>query len=315
MFNKVVKIFILFLLSTQVIAFAQTNQINADKSRILKLYNNYLRSIHLDQLMSATDFSFKDEFSQNSASGNLILSSVYVLTLRPNADFTNPIEFAATWDNMVSLLKNKTDIYSQLFFKLADYTDLQPPVLAISLNLGESGLFSFLIHFDGTLQVNKTSVDIKGEPVNPLNIDPGDLNNSMFGGYIQNVPFKQNLMKNVTEKVRVFLTNNKHQDKVDILLRNYGTGAVHFTAKNIKGQITKKFFEIVCITIVIYPASKRDMVDIAFYFTIGYASGGSTAPLNFQGYENVVRNYPGELSAYGARLKEIIQDTTNARNR
>jgi hypothetical protein len=174
MFNKIVKIIFLFLLSIQANALAQTNQKNADKSRILQLYNNYLRSSHLDQLMSATDFSFKEEVSQKSASGNLILSSVYVLTLKPNVDFINPIEFAATWDNMVSLLKNKTDIYSQLFFKLADYADLPPPALAISLNIGESGLFSFLIHFDGSVQVNKTSIVVKGDPVNSLNIDPGD---------------------------------------------------------------------------------------------------------------------------------------------
>jgi hypothetical protein len=122
-------------------------------------------------------------------------------------------------------------------------------------------------------------------------------------------------MERLTNNIRAFLMKNKHQDKVDISVKLYGTGAVHFTAKNIKGQITKKFFEIVCITIVVYPASKRDMVDIAFYFTIGYASGGTMAPLNFQGYENVVRNYSSELSAYGAMLKEIIQDTTNAKNR
>jgi hypothetical protein len=315
MHNKTLNLFIFIYIIIAIPCFSQIAPQNIKKEHLLNEYNGYLKSVHLDQLINASDFSFQDTISQNVSLGVTKLSSVNILTLEPNSKFTDPIEFSAAWKNILDTIKNKTDIYSQLFFKLADYTGLQPQSLVISLRIGESGIFSFIIYFDNGVKVNEARINGKGAPVTPINFDPGDLNNSMFGGFLPNVTFRQDLMAKLNKSIYSFLKNNRHEtkEKVIVTQKDWGTAHTHFTANNIKGQVTNKFYETICITLVISPADEKGKADIAFYFTVSFASG-DVAPSKYEDYENAVKVYPVEVSAYGAGLKGRIQTIIDGKN-
>ena len=199
MLRRSLNLFILIYFSLVFTCFSQNKRDSIQKNNVVNQFNNYLKAVKLNTLIKATGFSFKKEIVQKGSLGEITITHVRVLTLEPAQAYTDPLAFSAAWANLVNTVSRKTDIYSQLFFILYDYSQSSPDSLAIVLKTTHPDFVSFTVFFNKSIKVNTAFIEIRGEPAAPVNVDPGDLNNGLIGGIEHNVPNSPALRKRLED--------------------------------------------------------------------------------------------------------------------
>lgn len=308
MLNRRLKIFIFFYVIVYFPCFSQTKPAIISKDDVLSQFNAYLKAVHLNQIVVATDYSFKKEIVHEGGSGKITLNNVDVLTIEPTTALENTLTFASTWKQVVRSLNGKTPIYWQQFFKLADITQLAPKSLVIVLRTKQPKLYSYMVYFDNAIMVSESPTEIKGSAGIAIEMDPNE--DFPFDGF-----FEGDNAEGLTAKLIVRLThflksakNGKENPSVDVKVENHylKNSYFRFTAVNLKGKITSKFYEMVRLHISVFPMDNAKKVAIGYNFNVSFGSESYKTAASLKNYEDARKNYFVEMIKFNEDLKKII---------
>lgn len=302
---KTLKIFLLIHFLVNYPCFSQKKTESDSTNSVLVLqYNDWLKSVHLNGLIKATNFSFEKQVSQTGSLGDQSFSNVHVLTLAPDSSFHSRSVFAGEWSKFLKDGPSDDNIYQVLFTKLVDYYKTEPDQLLIKFRFNESDdVFSFLIYFDKGIKVNKSLIGVRG-PTSGL--EPGDLDDNAVGGILTNIPANENLNLKIVKGLTAFFKKHKHKNPVVVDQKNWGSGNIRFKVSNIQGEVTGNLHEIITINVFIQP-SEKDRVDVSFLFTVLCASGIFSSPDDIDLYKDALISKRTNVAAYGIRLKQQLR--------
>jgi len=292
--------------------FCQQKIYNTDDNRVVNQFNTYLKAVNLNALIRAVDFSFKSSIAFHGPQGAVTRKNVNVLTLQPGPDFSDPPVFSDAWRKLLTQTSGKANIYSQLFFLLATNAKMSPDSLVIIFESSTPEFASFMIYFNKGIKVIKSLVQVRDGAAPSVNIDPGDLDNGLLGGFFANVPKRGNLVKALKDGINAFLKGNNRLINVGEP-KQWQNEVFNFDVKPLKGRVTGRFYEEITVNITIIPKD-NNYVDVEFRFYVSLAASGpnNTPPANFDGGEDAVKRYKGQVSNFGAalraRLRTILYD-------
>jgi hypothetical protein len=139
-----------------------------------------------------------------------------------------------------------------------------------------------------------------------VNLGPGDLNNSLYGGFFSQAPISGRLKERLTAAITAFLKNGGKNGGTVLTPQMYGAGIVTFTAKNF-GRVTPDYYEIIMVQLTIDPTTDQNKADVSFLFSVVFSSSPVDLDKYYQ-YGNAIADYPIRVSNYGASLKTVIHD-------
>jgi hypothetical protein len=305
MFNKSLKCFVLIYFLCQFPCKAQVITDTATEHKIIRQFNEYLRAVKLDSLIQATDFSAKDTLIQNGSLGKTKLTQVDVLTLAPGPAYTDAKVFADVWQNMIDKIDNKTNLYAQFFFNLAVYTEAPANTFAITLQTARPAVASFLIYYDQEVKVNLSFADSPSETPKPVTVDPDDLDNGLLGYMLPNVPNAPDLKYKLQKGTLDFFK----EYGIDATSKSWGRSGFYIIASDVKGRITKKYYEKIVVNITIIPLPDAQSSEISMFFSVRYTGGGpfNNPPDSYDNAENALLKYYKEVSHFGNALEKKVK--------
>jgi hypothetical protein len=321
MFNKLIKIVILFCLLAKNPCFSQTNQEGFKSDSVVSQYNSYLSAVHLKQLIRAANFSYKKQFAYNGSSGKVNLTNVHVLTIEPDSAFSDdPLKFASTWKSALKTLHGKTDAYWQLFFKLADYAQLLPDSLVIFIKTSRPDIISYMIYFDKGIIENELAVDTRAASELPGDITAESLNNILYGCVFKKVDYSAHLKDSLINKIALFLSTNEQgivNRSIKIKPVYRADDIIFFEARNLNGRVTKRFFEDITITLTIIPstaAKSENLASVGYSFNVLFSNRKFTGLADIENSENAIIHHKNEMREYGEALYKLFINTVYAKN-
>jgi len=278
---------------------------NAPGADPVNQINKYLAAVKLDSLITASDFSFQHQVSENTPQGNTILNNVWVLKLKPSQGYDDAAVFSEAWNDLVAATANTISIYTRLFFKATDYTQVSPDSLAISFETGDAKKASFLIYFNAGIKVNTALVKIRGANNALANLDLADPGNVSENGFWPKAPDNDNTL---TQRIENGVIAFMKKTSSDPDPKKWGVGTRMFKFYKSNGMVMPDYYEIITIYVYImhYPDNKT--ADIAYTFDVLFASRGPSGsrPSNIGSYENAALKHKQELDRFGGKLRDIL---------
>jgi len=305
-------------------AFSQvTSKKNSDS--LVTHYNNWLKAVHLNDLVIAVNGRFKAG-TADSAAANLIKKK-RILILIPAAAWQNPEKFAVAWNAARTELAEKgINIYSLLLDKLADYTFLPPDSLAVQVQTVNPDIFSLNIYYPGQLKTDENIILMKGgsglgiigSPGRPASAAPakrgrGALN---FAAATTMLPTcftidKPGQMDVVRRKLELFFKRYKHRSavvKLDSII-SHDKKNLRLRIYNIDGEVTgKNYHELINLDISI------DNNEICYTVDASYAAGIARTPDPDSGfYREVSLDFPERWLQYRDSLGYELKIALNGK--
>jgi len=310
MLAKYLKIqIIIFLFASLPGAYAQNNVPALDTVNIR--INSYLRTIHLNILIKATGFSASQTVRHYGPQGEISLKNVQVLTLQPDNTFAGPLEFAAAWRKLQQKLDNKQNIYWQLFFKLAEFSSREPGSLAILITTSKPRIYSILVYYDKMIRIDGPENEIKGISNINMSVDPEK--DFACSNYIPHQPYSNDLQERLVAGISKFLTLDalgRVDKNVDIKLQHEHESFVKFTASNLHGKITHKFYEVVELYLSLASVN-QNTVNIGYNFIMHFGSERYSVSGYANDYEDGLQKHADEMGQFNRKLSDLIQSITN----
>jgi len=308
-------IFLFFLNNN--ICFSQPVSSVANPDSVVNRYNLYLKSVGLGKIIKAVSFSPPDGTEPEAVYKRLPHKPEMLLRLIPTARFSDPDVFNVRWKRIVDAASAKTNLYSQLFLKLVDYSGRSPQSLAVIFESTNGDLSSFIVYFD-KFPVTKTSFGKTraGEEIPPAALDPGDLDNGLIGGLFRQVPYDDKLNERIISAVTHFLKGK--EKNLEIPPPKRWDFISNFTLSDVKGRVQDKYYERIVVQTIVIPlpagasksSSSDQRADIQFEFSIYLAEAGpfGQPPKSYNLSENAINQYNDAVSKFGAALKSTISN-------
>ena len=320
MINKLLKIFILLYFFTAHLCFSQINHTAAKSESVLSQYNHYLTAVKLNKLIKATGFAYENNIKHGFLN-QVSLTGVYVLTIEPDSAYSDPITFASTWGSVLATFDKETDAYGQLFFKLADYTQLPPDSLVILIKTSSPDVFSYLVYFDKGIKISELVSKARGGPKTTVDITADDLNNDMYEYVFQKVAYTNKIKEDLIKGICDFLKSNENGEidqTIQIKPVYRAPDILFFEARNLHGRVTKKDFEDITINLNIsrWPvddkkgakSSTADTASIQYTLNVFYSAKKFSGPANAENALNAVTSFKYEMGKYGDKLFHVFDN-------
>lgn len=293
---KILKLIFLVNLLLPLSAFSQSKDSHHTYS-LVRDYNNWLKTMHLDRLMQISTLSSK----KDSLTGNM----VSVLTLVPTSSYQDPETFATAWNHIRKGLQNRSyNIYSALLVKMADFGDLPLNTISVKIITADPEVFSLEIHYDKKLKYDENI--ILGKGVNKtIDFNFEQALNSPITGYYQLNPAIPDVRIYGNKLEALFKRYRHSKDSAIRITRQIDSKEMlRLKVSNVYGQITEgRYHEIIYLTINLYNEGDKSS-KIRYTVDVSCAGGVESPPKLERNYEDAERSFPAQLLDYNNKFQE-----------
>jgi hypothetical protein len=297
MFNKIIKLFLFLSLFINFSSFCR--QKPDEDSKLMMKYNNWLKTIQLDDYFQVGEVKPGPETNNNGTNSK-------VLVLKPANERVNLINLSRDWANIRDGLKNRgADIYLLMLEKLAAYSGLPLSNVSIELETKNPNIFSFKISFDGKIILEEHNTNGKGGNATGYNFDSA-LGSLIYGDFTVKTGITD--LRKYDGKLEALFSKFKSKGgPITFKWETHSNDMLTFWVFNIYGYVTGgNYHELAYFKINLSDMDKNE-VKIHYDMQVLYAGGIILPPASSTEYSDAANDFPRQLSDFNRLFVNQIE--------